>query len=301
MILNTKIGYPSLDKIHLKAINYHLSPGNDFISDIRAKDGDILGETMFCNLEGINLTIKKDKQGIDAALIYFNPNKIDIISVMDGCNKAGLDFDLQAANVIRLDIERHQQLHHDIKAYHNILVSGSTGKKDMVQFNGTYRIGTRAIQWQFYDKSHQAKYQVKNICRGETQYLKPYYLKREGINTYQDLQDADLMQLYNKPYHLYLNNLSKLGQDAALIGKDIQLAEYLYKTCSRPMQTLININVLGGKVKGLDYYLNLVSVLNIPKQKRYNAKKFLLGLSDKLNIGFQSDMVKELLKYFDAA
>jgi hypothetical protein len=65
------------------------------------------------------------------------------------------------------------------------------------------------------------------------------------------------------------------------------------------MQTFLNIKGIEGN--GLDYFLQVIQAADIPKQKRYNAKKYLLGLSDKLNMGFKSEMVKELLSYFNAA
>ena len=203
------------------------------------------------------------------------------------------------SNVIRLDLERHQQLNFNVKSYHSVLSAAASGRKDIISHNGTYTTGSRAIQWQLYDKSLQVKLDIPNICRGETRYLKPHYLVKAGLIHYQDLAAADLMKLYNKPFELYLNNLSKIGQDMELIGQDIQQLEHLFKVSSRAMQTFINIK--GIEQKGLDYFLQLIQVADIPKQKRYNAKKLLLGLSDKLNMGFKSEMVRELLSYFNAA
>jgi hypothetical protein len=112
---------------------------------------------------------------------------------------------------------------------------------------------------------------------------------------------ADLMQLYIKPYQLYLSNLNRIdgNHDADKIGQDVQLLESLFKTCNRAMQTFINVK--GIESAGLDYLLQIVQAADIPKQKRYNAKKYLLSLSDRLHIGMQTDMVHELLSYFGAA
>jgi hypothetical protein len=261
--------------------------------------GDILSENKYCNLPGINLTVRKDKQGNNAAFIYFNPNKVDEGFLISQCNRAGLDFDMANSNVIRLDLERHQQLNFNVKSYHSVLSAAASGRKDIISHNGTYTTGSRAIQWQLYDKSLQVKLDIPNICRGETRYLKPHYLVKAGLNQYQDLAAADLMKLYNKPFELYLNNLSKIGQDRELIGQDIQQLEHLFKVSSRAMQTFLNIKGIEGN--GLDYFLQLIQAADIPKQKRYNAKKYLLGLSDKLNMGFKSEMVRELLSYFNAA
>jgi hypothetical protein len=302
MEYSTVLNHPTLDKIHLKTTNYRLSGNNQFITDMKCNAaGETMAETKYHNIQGLNLTVKPDKQGQDAAYIYFNPNKVDIGFVMQQSNQAGLDFDLLQSNVIRADIERHQQLQFNIRAYHNILLSAGSGKRENVQHNGTFRTGTQSITWQIYDKSGQANLPVKNICRAETKYLKPYYLKRAGIETYQDLMTADLMQLYIKPYQLYLSNLNRIdgNHDADKIGQDVQLLESLFKTCNRAMQTFINVK--GIESAGLDYLLQIVQAADIPKQKRYNAKKYLLSLSDRLHIGMQTDMVHELLSYFGAA
>jgi len=300
MVFNPILSYPTLDKIHLKSMDYHLAGSSQFITDMKCNaTGDILSENKYCNLPGINLTVRKDKQGNDAAYIYFNPNKVDEGFLISQCNRAGLDFNMANSNVIRLDLERHQQLNFNVKSYHSVLSAAGSGRKDIISHNGTYTTGSRAIQWQLYDKSLQVKLDIPNICRGETRYLKPHYLIKAGLSQYQDLAAADLMKLYNKPFELYLNNLSKIGQDRELIGQDIQQLEHLFKVNSRAMQTFINIK--GIEQKGLDYFLHVIQVADIPKQKRYNAKKFLLGLSDKLNMGFKSEMVRELLSYFNAA
>ena len=242
MIFNPILSYPTLDKIHLKSLDYNLSGSSQFITDMKCNSaGDIISENKYCNLPGINLTVRKDKQGNDAAFIYFNPNKVDEGFLISQCNRAGLDFDMANSSVIRLDLERHQQLNFNVKSYHSVLSAAASGRKDIISHNGTYTTGSRAIQWQLYDKSAQVKLDIPNICRGETRYLKPHYLVKAGLSQYKDLAAADLMKLYNKPFELYLNNLSKIGQDRELIGQDIQQLEHLFKAVSYTHLTLPTI------------------------------------------------------------
>jgi hypothetical protein len=300
MNLSSEIAQPTLDKVHLKTFFYDLSPKNKFtkIQNI-SSEGEIFSVKHVCNTPFMNLTVQKDKQGKDSAFIYFNPNKITAEKVFTQCNESGLDYDLDTAQLIRLDIERHQQLKHKIDAYHSVLSVAGSGHKNVIKHNGTFTTGTDGIQWQIYDKSAQTKFKTPNICRGETRYLKPKYLKRSGINAYKDLKNADLMDLYRLPYQLYL---SKLPQCKSVqhekISSDIQYLEKLFKTDSRPVQTFLACN--GINALGLEYCLEVIKCSNIPKEKKYNAKKYLFKLSERINIGFQSNMVEELLTYFQA-
>jgi hypothetical protein len=110
---------------------------------------------------------------------------------------------------------------------------------------------------------------------------------------------ADLMKLYRLPYQLYLSKLPECKSvQQEKISSDIQFLEMLFKTDSRPVQTFLARS--GINSFGLDYYLEVIKCSNIPKEKKYNAKKYLFKLSERINIGFQSDMVEELLTYFQA-
>lgn len=300
MNLSTTIGKPTLDKVHLKAFSYDLAPKNKFYTlPVINSEGEVVSEKKICNASDMNLTVKRDLQGKECATIFYNPNKISDKKLFQQCNEHGLDFDMDNSELTRLDIERHMQLKHKIDSYHFLLKIAGSGNKTTIQHDGTFTTGTKPLQWQIYDKSAQTKFHIPNICRGETRYLKTKYLRSSGIRVYKDLADVDLMDLYNKPFKMYLGNLNKCKSfELEKMSSDIQLLEYLFEKDSRPLTTFLTYK--GLDTLGLDYMVEVIMNSSIPSDKKSKAKNYLFKLSERLNIGFQSDMVEELLTYFQA-
>lgn len=305
MLINTTLGKPTIDKIHLKTYDYRLSICNKFRMRTETSELGIIDfEKYYYNSQICNINIESDKQGKDVAKIYFNPNKSDIEQVYQECRNVGLDFSILDSQVIRADIERHQQLSQNLKTYHSILFQSASGKNLLTTNNQSFRIGTKSLQIELYDKSVQAKLDEPNIIRVESRYMKSQYLIRENIFTLESLLNADtskLMQLYDKPRKMYLNNLEKLKGNTLSnqVGNYVALLEMLHQTSNRPVTSFFE--QVGIEKIGLENSLIIINSADIGKQKRYNARKHALKLASEICVPNQSEKVDEILSYFNLA
>jgi len=305
MQISPNLGIPTIDKIHLKSHDYKLSFSNKFKMNTSVDEsGTTVRETYYYNSDICNITVESDRQGRDSLKVFFNPNKSSVERVDQECRQVGIDFSILDSQVIRADIERHQQLKQQLITYHSILFQSASGQNLKTTNNQSFRVGTGALQIEFYDKSIQAKLDVPNIIRTESRYLKPIYLIRENIYTLENLLSADtdkLMQLYNRPKIMYLNNLDKLqgNRQVEQLGNYISMYERLHQTSSRPVITFLQ--QVGIENLGIDQLLIINKSADIHKQKRSNARKHILKIASEINIPTQSDKVKEILSYFNLA
>jgi hypothetical protein len=305
MLINPIIGSPTIDKIHLKSFDYKMADSTKFNQRPEIDmNGQMTRLKQFYNSEICNITVEPDKQGKDCIKVFFNPNKVEPYQVLKECRQVGIDFPILESQVIRADIERHQQLRQSLYSYHTILNQSASGRNLKTTNNQSFRIGTVGMQIEIYDKSVQAKLIDPNIVRIESRYLKPNYLQKSGITTLESLLNADtskLMELYIKPKDMYLGNLVKLEGNQAIeqVGNYISLLEQLHQTSSRPGTTwLMRINI---EQVGIDQVLEMVKSADIPKQKKYNLKKQVLKLASEIDIPHRESMVKEILSYFRLA
>ena len=305
MLISPILDRPTLDKIHLKSFDFKVKTSNILRANISLDEqGRTEREKYYFNSSSINLTVEPDKQGKDCLKVFFNPNKIEPNQVLLECRQAGIDFCILESQVIRADIERHQQLNQSLYSYHSILDQSTSGRNLKTKNNQTFRIGTRSLQIEIYDKSIESKLSEPNIIRIESRYMKPNYLQKSGIYTLESLLNADtskLMQLYIKPKDMYLGNLEKLqgNREIEQVGNYISLLEKLHQTDSRPGTTwlmIINLESIG-----IDKALDMVKSANLPKEKRYNVRKQVLKVASKMNLPQQESRVKEILSYFNLA
>jgi hypothetical protein len=305
MLISPILNVPTLDKIHLKTFDFNKKISNILRGNISLDEqGRTEREKYYFNSSSINLTVEPDKQGKDCLKVFFNPNKIEPNQVLLECRQAGIDFCILESQVIRADIERHQQLNQSLYSYHSILDQSTSGRNLKTKNNQTFRIGTRSLQIEIYDKSIESKLSEPNIIRIESRYMKPNYLQKSGIYTLESLLNADtskLMQLYIKPKDMYLGNLEKLqgNREIEQVGNYISLLEKLHQTDSRPGTTwlmIINLESIG-----IDKALDMVKSANLPKEKRYNVRKQVLKVASKMNLPQQESRVKEILSYFNLA
>ena len=305
MLISPILNVPTLDKIHLKSFDFKVKTSNILRANISLDEqGRTEREKYYFNSSSINLTVEPDKQGKDCLKVFFNPNKIEPNQVLLECRQAGIDFCILESQVIRADIERHQQLNQSLYSYHSILDQSTSGRNLKTKNNQTFRIGTRSLQIEIYDKSIESKLSEPNIIRIESRYMKPNYLQKSGIYTLESLLNADtskLMQLYIKPKDMYLGNLEKLqgNREIEQVGNYISLLEKLHQTDSRPGTTwlmIINLESIG-----IDKALDMVKSANLPKEKRYNVRKQVLKVASKMNLPQQESRVKEILSYFNLA
>lgn len=305
MIISPILSNPTIDKIHLKSFDFKVKTSNILRGSISLDEqGRTEREKYYYNSQTINVTVEPDRQGKDCLKVYFNPNKIEQEEVILECRQVGIDFPILESQVIRADIERHQQLQQSLYSYHSIFHQATSGRNLKTTNNQSFRVGTGSIQIEIYDKSLQAKLGEPNIVRIESRYLKPNYLQKEGIYTLESLLNADtskLMQLYNRPKDMYLSNLAKLQGNRAVEqeGNYIRLLEQLFQTNSRPGTTwlmIINLESIG-----IDNVLDMLKSANIQKEQRYALKKKVLKLASEMNLPQQESKVKELLSYFNLA
>jgi hypothetical protein len=305
MLISPILGRPTIDKIHLKSFDFKVKTSNILRGNISVDEqGRTEKEKYYFNSSTINLTVEPDRQGKDCLKVFFNPNKIEQEQVLQECRQVGIDFSILESQVIRADFERHQQLSHSLYSYHSILDQSTSGQNLKTKNNQTFRIGTRSLQIEIYDKSIEAKLKEPNIVRIESRYLKPNYLQKQSIYTLESLLNADtskLMDLYIKPQNMYLSNLAKLqgNREIEQVGNYIRLLEQLHQTSSRPATDwlmMINLESLG-----IDKVLDMVKSANIKKEKRYNDRKQVLKVASKLNMPQRSEMVREILSYFNLA
>ena len=302
MLISPILDRPTLDKIHLKSFDFKVKTSNILRGNISLDEqGRTEREKYYFNSSTINLTVEPDRQGKDCLKVFFNPNKIEPNQVLLECRQAGIDFPILESQVIRADIERHQQLNQSLYSYHSIFHQAASGRTLKTTNNQSFRIGTGSMQIEIYDKSLQAKLIDPNIIRIESRYLKPNYLQKSGIYSLESLLNADtskLMQLYIKPKDMYLGNLEKLqgNREIEQVGDYIRLLEQLHQTDSRPATTwlmIINLESIG-----IDKVLDMVKSANLPKEKRYNVRKQVLKVASKMNLPQQESRVKEILSYF---
>jgi len=305
MLISPILGRPTIDKIHLKSFDFKVKTSNILRGNLSLDEqGRTTREKLYYNSQTINVTVEPDRQGKDCLKVFFNPNKVEHKQVLQECRQVGIDFPILESQVIRADIERHQQLNQSLYSYHSILDQSTSGQNLKTKNNQTFRIGTRSLQIEIYDKSVESKLKEPNIVRIESRYLKPNYLQKQGIYTLESLLNADtskLMDLYIKPQNMYLSNLAKLqgNREIEQVGNYIRLLEQLHQTSSRPATDwlmMINLESLG-----IDKVLDMVKSANIKKEKRYNDRKQVLKVASKLNMPQRSDMVREILSYFNLA
>ena len=302
MLISPILDLPTIDKIHLKSFDFNMKISNILRGNISLDEqGRTEKEKYYFNSSTINLTVEPDRQGKDCLKVFFNPNKIEPNQVLLECRQAGIDFPILESRVIRADIERHQQLNQSLYSYHSILDQSTSGRNLKTKNNETFRIGTRSLQIEIYDKSIEAKLSEPNIIRIESRYMKPNYLQKSGIYNLESLLNADtskLMQLYIKPKDMYLGNLEKLQGNNAVEqeGNYIRLLEQLFQTNSRPGTTwlmIINLESIG-----MDNVLGMIKSAKITKEQRYNLRKRILKLVSQMNLPQQESRVKEILSYF---
>lgn len=305
MLISPILNVPTIDKIHLKSFDFKMQTSNILRGNISLDEqGRTEREKYYFNSPTINLTVEPDRQGKDCLKVFFNPNKVEPNQVLLECRQAGIDFPILESQVIRADIERHQQLNQSLYSYHSILDQSTSGRNLKTKNNQTFRIGTRSLQIEIYDKSIEAKLSEPNIIRIESRYMKPNYLQKSGIYNLESLLNADtskLMKLYVKPKDMYLGNLEKLQGNKAVEqeGNYIRLLEKLFQTNSRPGTTwlmIINLESIG-----IDNVLDMLKSANIQKEQRYALKKKVLKLASEMNLPQQESRVKEILSYFNLA
>jgi len=305
MLISPVLNVPTIDKIHLKSFDFNMKISNILRGNISLDEqGRTEREKYYFNSPTINLTVEPDRQGKDCLKVFFNPNKVEPNQVLLECRQAGIDFPILESQVIRADIERHQQLNQSLYSYHSILDQSTSGRNLKTKNNQTFRIGTRSLQIEIYDKSIEAKLSEPNIIRIESRYMKPNYLQKSGIYNLESLLNADtskLMQLYVKPKDMYLGNLEKLQGNNAVEqeGNYIRLLEQLFQTNSRPGTTwlmIINLESIG-----MDNVLDMIKSAKIKKEQRYDLRKKILKLGSQMNLPQQESRVKEILSYFNLA
>ena len=305
MLISPILSSPTIDKIHLKSFDFKMKTSNILRGSISLDEqGRTEREKYYYNSQTINVTVEPDRQGKDCLKVYFNPNKIEQEEVILECRQVGIDFPILESQVIRADIERHQQLNQSLYSYHSIFHQATSGRTLKTTNNQSFRVGTGSLQIEIYDKSLQAKLIDPNIIRIESRYLKPNYLQKEGIYTLESLMNSDtskLMQLYSKPKDMYLSNLAKLQGNKTVeqVGDYIRLLEQLHQTSNRPTTDFLQSICLD--TIGIEQVLNIIQSADIPKRKRYNAKQYVLKQIPKLSIPQQESRVKEILSYFNLA
>jgi hypothetical protein len=305
MLISPILNVPTIDKIHLKSFDFKMQTSNILRGNISLDEqGRTEREKYYFNSPTINLTVEPDRQGKDCLKVFFNPNKVEPNQVLIECRQAGIDFPILESQVIRADIERHQQLNQSLYSYHSIFHQATSGRTLKTTNNQSFRIGTGTMQIEIYDKSIEAKLSEPNIIRIESRYKKPNYLQKQGIYTLESLLNADtskLMQLYNKPKDMYLGNLEKLQGNKSVeqVGNYIAMYEQLHRTSSRPV-TSFAFNVCLNTI-GIETALMINQSANITANQRYYGRKQLLKIASGMNLPQQESRVKEILSYFNLA
>jgi hypothetical protein len=305
MLISPILSSPTIDKIHLKSLDFKVKASNILRANITVDEhGRTEREKYYFNSPTMNITVEPDRQGKDCLKVYFNPNKIEPEQILKDCRQVGIDFSILESQVIRADIERHQQLNQSLYSYHSIFHQAASGRTLKTTNNQSFRIGTGSIQIEIYDKSLQAKLIDPNIIRIESRYLKPNYLQKEGIYTLESLLNSDtskLMQLYIRPKNMYLSNLENLQGNRSVeqVGDYIRLLEKLHQTSNRPTTDFLQ-SISLDRI-GIEQVLNIIQSADIPKRKRYNAKQYVLKQIPKLSIPEQGNKVMEILSYFNLA
>jgi hypothetical protein len=303
MVFSPVLSYPTIDKIELITDNFYLSLDNYFRNLPEYFRGEKIREKSIYNSEICNMTIKPDFHNVPTLKLSFNPNKNEIEQVVKECRKVGIDFPILESKLVRVDIERHQQLHFGLKGYHSILEQSKSGKQIEAITEDSFRVGSASNGIQFYDKSAQFKLDIPRIVRAETQIKGMEYLRKNGITTMETLLNADvkqLMKLYNQPKVLYLRNLEKLDGNSSIdIGNDVRHLEELYRTSNRFLTTFLQQIAISSKT--IEDIFAIIDSSSIPTQQKSNARKYIRKLSIGISTPDRQGMIKELLSYFKLA
>jgi hypothetical protein len=300
MVFSPVLSYPTIDKIELITDNFYLSPDNYFRNLPEYFRGEKIREKSIYNSEICNMTIKPDFHNVSTLKLSFNPNKNDIEKVQKEFRRVGIDFPILESKLVRVDIERHQQLHFGLKGYHSILEQSKSGKQIEAITEDSFRVGSASNGIQFYDKSAQFKLDIPRIVRAETQIKGMEYLRKNGITTMETLLNADvkqLMKLYNQPKVLYLRNLEKLDGNSSIdIGNEVRHLEELYRTSNRFLTTFLQQIAISSKT--IEDIFAIIDSSSIPSQQKSNARKYIRKLSIGISTPDRQGMIKELLSYF---
>jgi hypothetical protein len=300
MVFSPVLSYPTIDKIELITDNFYLSLDNYFRNLPEYFRGEKIREKSIYNSEICNMTIKPDFHNVPTLKLSFNPNKNEIEQVVKECRKVGIDFPILESKLVRVDIERHQQLHFGLKGYHSILEQSKSGKQIEAITEDSFRVGSASNGIQFYDKSAQFKLDIPRIVRAETQIKGMEYLRKNGITTMETLLNADvkqLMKLYNQPKVLYLRNLEKLDGNSSIdIGNEVRHLEELYRTSNRFLTTFLQQIAISSKT--IEDIFAIIDSSSIPSQQKSNARKYIRKLSIGISTPDRQGMIKELLSYF---
>ena len=300
MVFSPVLSYPTIDKIELITDNFYLSPDNYFRNLPEYFRGEKIREKSIYNSPICNMTIKPDFHNVSTLKLSFNPNKNDIEKVQKEFRRVGIDFPILESKLVRVDIERHQQLHFGLKGYHSILEQSKSGKQIEAITEDSFRVGSASNGIQFYDKSAQFKLDIPRIVRAETQIKGMEYLRKNGITTMETLLNADvkqLMKLYNQPKVLYLRNLEKLDGNSSIdIGNEVRHLEELYRTSNRFLTTFLQQIAISSKT--IEDIFAIIDSSSIPSQQKSNARKYIRKLSIGISTPDRQGMIKELLSYF---
>ena len=300
MVFSPVLSYPTIDKIELITDNFYLNSDNYFRNLPEYFRGEKVREKSIYNSPICNMTVKPDFHNVPTLKLSFNPNKNEIEQVQKECRRVGIDFPILESKLVRVDIERHQQLQFGLIGYHSILGQSKSGKHINAIVQDSFRIGSESNGIQFYDKSAQLKLETPKIIRAETQIKGMQYLRKNGITTMETLLNADvkqLMKLYNQPKVLYLRNLEKLeGNKSIDIGNDVRHLEELYRTSNRFLTTFLQQIAISSKT--IEDIFAIIDSSSIPTQQKSNARKYIRKLSIGISTPDRQGMIKELLSYF---
>ena len=129
MLISPILSSPTIDKIHLKSFDFNMKISNILRANITVDEqGRTEREKYYFNSPTMNITVEPDRQGKDCLKVFFNPNKTDQDQVLKDCRQAGIDFPILESQVIRADIERHQQLNQSLYSYHSIFHQATSGR-----------------------------------------------------------------------------------------------------------------------------------------------------------------------------
>jgi hypothetical protein len=300
MVFSPVLSYPTIDKIELITDNFYLNSDNHFRQLPEFYRGEKIREKSIYNSGICNMTVKPDFHNVPTLKLSFNPNKNEVEQVLRECRQSGIDFPILESKLVRVDVERHQQLQFGLKGYHSILEQSKSGKHIDAIVKDSFRIGSLSNGIQFYDKSAQYKLDIPRIVRVETQIKGMEYLKKNGLTTLETLLNADvkqLMKIYNQPKVLYLRNLEKLdGNKSIDIGNDVRHLEELYRTSNRFLTTFLQQIAISSKT--IEDIFAIIDCSSIPTQQKSNARKHVRKLSIGISTPDRQEMVKELLSYF---
>ena len=300
MVFSPTLSYPTIDKIELITDNFYLNSDNHFRQLPEYYRGEKIRERSIYNSAICNMTVKPDFHDVPTLKLSFNPNKNEVEQVLRECRQVGIDFPILESKLVRVDVERHQQLQFGLRGYHSILEQSKSGKHIDAIVKDSFRIGSLSNGIQFYDKSAQLKLDIPKIVRVETQIKGMEYLKKNGLTTLETLLNADvkqLMKLYNQPKVLYLSNLEKLdGNKSVDFGNYVRQLEELHRTSNRFFTTFLSQMVIS--LKSIEDIFSIIDCSSLPHNKKTNCRNYVRKLSIGISTPDRQGMVKELLSYF---